>query len=202
MTLWISAIVSTRNHPDHAVPCAGSILSNTGDDFKLLVVDQSDDDATEQALAVHADDYGFLRYIRSSSRGASADAGLEQSTPIIAITDDHCRVSIDWPRQVSAFFEWESEAALVPGMVSIQDELKGEGCAADFKPHQRAYNHKLPPAHVGFGLSANMSARRFLLEQLRPFDPLLGSGSPIRAGEESDLSLRALTPLRIPGVNR
>jgi glycosyltransferase involved in cell wall biosynthesis len=85
------------------VPCAGSILSNVGDDFELLIVDQSEDNATEQALAAYAGDRRF-RYIRSSSRGASAarNVGVEQSTaPIIAFTDDDCRVSTDWLRQIA-----------------------------------------------------------------------------------------------------
>src|SRR3979411_1840417 len=154
MTLRISAVVPTRNRPDHAMPCAGSILSNPGDDFELLVVDQSDDDATEQALAVYAGDRRF-RYVRLSSRGlpAARNVGVEQGTaPIIAFTDDDCRVSTDWLQQISSLLEREPEAALVFGRVSIPDELKGKGFAADFEPHQRAYYHELPSPHVAWGI--------------------------------------------------
>jgi len=194
MTLRISAVVPTRNRPDDAAPCAGSILGNAGDDFELVMVDQSDDDATERALAVYAGDRRF-RYVRSSSRGASAarNVGVEQSTaPIIAFTDDDCRVSTDWLQQTSSLFEREPEAALVFGKVSIPDELKGKGFAAEFEPHQRAYYREFPPAHVTWGLGANMSARRSMFERLGTFDPLLGPGSPFRAGEEYDLAIRAL----------
>jgi glycosyltransferase involved in cell wall biosynthesis len=194
MTPRISAVVPTRNRPDHAVPCAGSILSSAGDGFELLIVDQSDDDATERALAVYAGDRR-LRYIRSSLRGASSarNVGVEQSTaPIIAFTDDDCRVSTDWLQQITTLFEREPDAALVFGKVSIPEELKGRGFAADFEPHQRAYYGELPPAHVPWGLSANMCARRSLFERLGAFDPLLGAGAPFRAGEESDLAIRAL----------
>jgi glycosyltransferase involved in cell wall biosynthesis len=194
MTLRISAVVPTRNRPDHAVPCAGSILSNAGDDFELLMIDQSDDDATERALVVYASDHRF-RYVRSSLRGASAarNVGVEQSTaPIIAFTDDDCRVSTDWLQQISSLYEREPDAALVFGKVSIPDELKGKGFAAEFEPHQRAYHHKFPPAHVAWGIGANMSSRRSMFERLGTFDPLLGPGSPFRAGEESDMAIRAL----------
>ena len=194
MTPRISAVVPTRNRPDHDAPCAGSILSNLGDDFELLIVDQSDDDASERALAVYAGDRRF-RYIRSSSRGASAarNVGVEQSkAPIIAFTDDDCRVSTDWLQQITTLFEQEPEAALVFGKVSIPDELKGKGFAAEFEPHQRVCYHEYPPAHVNWGLGANMSARRSLFERLGTFDPLLGPGSPFRAGEEFDLAIRAL----------
>ena len=37
-----------------------------------------------------------------------------------------------------------------------------------------------------------MSVRRSLFERLGTFDPLLGPGSPFRAGEESDLDIRAI----------
>jgi len=158
ITPRISAVVPTRNRPDHAVLCAGSILSNTGDVFELLIVDQSDDEATERALAVYAGDRRF-RYIRSSSRGLSAarNVGVEQSTaPIIAFTDDDCRVSTDWLQQITTLFEQEPEAALVFGKVSIPDELKGRGFAAEFEPGQRAYYHELPAVHVAWGLGANL----------------------------------------------
>jgi GT2 family glycosyltransferase len=194
MTPRISAVVPTRNRPDHAVPCAASILINAGDEFELLVVDQSDNDATECALAAYASDRRF-RYIRSSSRGASAarNVGIEQSTaPIIAFTDDDCRVSIDWLHQVRTLFDREPDAALVFGKVSIPEELKGMGFAAEFEPHQRAYYREFPPADVAWGLGANMIARRSLFERLGTFDPLLGPGSPFRAGEEYDLAIRAL----------
>lgn len=190
----ISAVVPTRNRPDHAVPCASSILSNAGDDFELLMIDQSDDSATERALAVYAGDRRF-RYVRSSLRGASAarNVGVEQSTaPIIAFTDDDCRVPTDWLQQIFSLFEREPDAALVFGKVSIPEELKGKGFAADFEPHQRAYQHKLPPAHVAWGIGANMSVRRSMFERLGMFDPLLGPGSPFRAGEEFDLAIRAI----------
>src|SRR5438552_4725595 len=115
MTPCISAVVPTRNRPDHAVPCVDAILANAGDDFELLVIDQSDDDATERALAVYHSDSRF-RYIRSPSRGASAarNVGIEQSrAPIVAFTDDDCRVATDWLKQITTLFAREPEAALV-----------------------------------------------------------------------------------------
>lgn len=45
---------------------------------------------------------------------------------------------------------------------------------------------------MAWRLGANMSARQSLVERLGAFDPLLGPGSPFRAGEEPDLAIRAL----------
>jgi glycosyltransferase involved in cell wall biosynthesis len=193
VTLRISAVVPTRNRPDHAAPCAASILNDTGDDFELLIVDQSDNDATEQALAAFAADRRF-RYVRSSTRGASAarNVGVEQSkAPTIAFTDDDCRASADWLQQIRILFEHDPETALVFGKVSIPDELKGSGFAAEFEPQQRVH-HGYPPADVAWGLGANMIVRRSLFERIGTFDPLLGPGTAFRAGEEFDLEIRAL----------
>ena len=194
MTPRISVVVPTRNRPDHAAPCAGSILDNAGDAYELLVIDQSDDDATEIALAAFNSDRRF-RYVRSSDRGASAarNAGIAQSTaPIIAFTDDDCRASADWIQQILALFEREPDAALVFGKVSIPKSLKGKGFAAEFDPSQRSYYQQMPPADAAWGLGANMIARRSLFAHVGTFDPLLGPGAPFRAGEECDLAIRAL----------
>ena len=190
----ISAIVPTRNRPDHAVLCAGSILSNAGEDFELLIVDQSDDGATERALAVYAGDRRF-RYIRSSSRGASAarNVGVEQSTgPIIAFTDDDCRVSTDWLQQVAKIFAADPAADILYGRVTIPKHLQGKGFAADFEPHRREYHGEFPAVDVQWGIGANMSVRRSLFERIGGFDVLLGPGAPFNAGEEFDLMIRAL----------
>jgi hypothetical protein len=79
MTPRISAVVPTRDRPDHAVPCAGSILSNVSDDFELLIVDQSEDDATEQALAVYAGDRSVRPFVPpwSPQRGGRAELGAD-----------------------------------------------------------------------------------------------------------------------------
>ena len=98
----------------------------------------------------------------------------------------------DWVERISTLFEREPEAALVFGKVSIPEELKGKGFAADFEPHQRAYHHHLPPAHVAWGLGANMSARRHMLERLDPSIRCWGLVRPSAAGEETDLAIRAL----------
>jgi hypothetical protein len=78
------------------------------------------------------------------------------------------------------------------GRVSIPEELRGKGFAADFEPHQREYSGCFPAAGDAWGIGANMSLRRTLVDRIGKFDPFLGPGAPFNAGEETDLAIRAL----------
>ncbi len=194
MTPRIAVVVPTRNRPDHADPCAQSILANPERDLEFILVDQSDDDSTERAVAVHRSDPRF-RYVRTPTRGASAarNAGIEVSVaPIIAFTDDDCRVAVDWIERIEEIFERDPTADILFGRVSIPEELRVRGHGAAFEPHEREYQSCLPAADVAWGIGANMSVRRRLFDRVGTFDPLLGPGAPFRAGEECDLMIRAL----------
>jgi len=190
----ISVVLATRHRPDQAGPCVASILANPGDHFELIVVDQSDDDATERALAAYAADQR-LRYVRSQTRGLSVsrNVGIEAArAPIIAFTDDDCRVSEDWIARIEAAFAASPEAAIVFGKVSLPAGALDRGYGAEFEPHRREYQHCFPPADVAWGIGANMAIRRRALGQIGSFDPLLGTGSDFGGGEDTDLAIRAI----------
>jgi glycosyltransferase involved in cell wall biosynthesis len=189
----ISVVVPTRNRPDHIEPCVSSILRSAGD-FELVVVDQSDDEASERALQPYTSDPRF-RLVRSERRGASNARNLgiaNTSCPLIAFTDDDCRVSQDWLSRMTDVFAEDEAVEIVFGRVSIPEHLQGKGFAADFEPHQRSYQGDFPPVDVAWGIGANMGVRRRLFERIGTFDLLLGPGAPFNAGEEFDLMIRAL----------
>lgn len=193
MLLPISVVVPTRNRPDHVVPCVATVLANPGD-FEFVVIDQSDSNATAEALRVFADDPRF-RLVRTSTRGASAARNLGvsgTSRPIVAFTDDDCRVAPDWLARILTVFDGDPAAGMVYGRVSVPEHLQGKGFAAEFAPHRREYQGEFPKADVPWGIGANMSVRRSLLQSIGGFDPLLGPGAPFNAGEEFDLMIRAL----------
>jgi glycosyltransferase involved in cell wall biosynthesis len=189
----LSVVVPTRNRPDHAGPCVASILANPGS-FELVLIDQSDTNATELAMQPYHCDPRF-RIVRTTTRGASNARNLgvsETSRPLIAFTDDDCRVAADWLQQVANIFAADPAADMLYGRVTIPAHLKGKGFAADFEPHRREYHGEFPAVDVPWGIGANMSVRRSLLERIGGFDVLLGPGAPFNAGEEFDLMIRAL----------
>jgi GT2 family glycosyltransferase len=190
----VSVVVPTRNRPDQIEACIMSIMANPGDDYEIVVSDQSKDDATERSLEAYASDPRF-RYVRTKTRGSSSsrNVGITSSrAPILAFTDDDCRVSFDWLANIRAIFARDTDVAAIFGKVSLPDGATDHGYAAEFEPHRREVQHDFPEAGSPWGISANMAIRRRVLEQVGLFDPVLGAGTDLFGGEDTDLTIRIL----------
>lgn len=191
----LSLVVATRNRPHEIGPCVETLRQNASDYLELLVVDQSDDDASERALRdVPAS--AKLRYLRTATRGLSKARNLAIESArgaLIAFTDDDCRVPADWARNVRRVFEQEPETDVIFGRVTIPPIASGIAHAASFEPYRRFIQRELPDVRMAWGIGANMSMRRSLVERIGPFDTQLGAGATFRAGEEVDFTIRALT---------
>jgi GT2 family glycosyltransferase len=194
-TTRISVVVPTRNRMADAAPCVRSVLANPGSSFELVVVDQSDNEATKQALAPFFDDPRF-RYVPSTTRGVSRSRNLgidSTSAPIVAFTDDDCRVPENWILSLEQVFTSNPDAAVVFGRVTVPANVDGNlRYAAKFDPVRREFQHSYPPADEPWGIGANMAFRRSVFGRVGKFDPLLGPGAKFPAAEEYDLAIRAL----------
>lgn len=171
-----------------------TILASAKPDFELLVVDQSTDGATREALACFAKD-ARLRHIATTTKGASRarNEGIRGSrAPLIAFTDDDCRVPHDWADAIADAFAEEPAMSALFGRVWVPAELLERGFVAQFDARSREYQGCYPRAGAPWGLSANMAVRRSVLDHVGAFDPLLGVGSTFHAGEEVDLTIRIL----------
>jgi GT2 family glycosyltransferase len=188
----ISIVVPTRNRPDHAVECARALLFCSGF-TEIVFVDQSDESATEKALQSIGD--ARLRVARSALRGAAngRNVGIDLSSgTVLAFTDDDCRVKPDWVARIADIFRNDPRAAVVCGRVRVPDSLRTSGFAIEFEPQTREWLHRFPPPDRDWGITANLAARRDVFNLVGRFDPLLGAGGPLLAGEEPDLLFRAL----------
>jgi GT2 family glycosyltransferase len=195
MTSEISVIVSTRNRADDVVACAKTILANRYPAFELVIVDQSNSTDRQRAEAEVGSDER-LRWIATATRGLSVSRNLAVAAaraPILAFTDDDCRVSETWIADTVAEFDADPELSLLFGKVVLRPEDRACGYAAEFEPEQR---HELrgalrePPS--AWGVGANMAIRRSVFDRLGVFDTALGAGADFFAGEELDFTLRAL----------
>ncbi len=190
----VAVIVSTRNRGDRIVPTIKSILSNDYPNFQIIVVDQSKDDATERALRPFLDN-ACVKYVRSAKEGLSAsrNVGIENTqSELIAITDDDCVLPTCWLNQLVKAFSIDHRIGLVFGNVLPADHDATEGFVPSHVCEASSLARGIREKHKVQGVGACMSVRRSLWHKLGGFDPMLGVGSPLRAGEETDLTIRAL----------
>jgi GT2 family glycosyltransferase len=188
----LSVVVPTRNRPDHAADCVRSLVACGGFD-ELLFIDQSDGPETADLVEQLEDER--IGCIRTDLRGATNGRylGIERSRgAIIAFTDDDCRVAPDWTARIREIFATDPDAAVVCGRVHVPDELAAEGFAMSFEPLVREWQGRFPPPDRDWGITANLSARRSVLDKVGRFDPYLGPGAPLLCGEEPDLLFRVL----------
>jgi glycosyltransferase involved in cell wall biosynthesis len=140
----VSLVIPTRNRADRVVTAVRAILASDTDSFEIIVVDQSEDDATRVAL-VQLRAVDMLRYVKAAGRGSAAarNVGIgEASAEIIGLTDDDCEVSADWIRKLTAAFEADGRIGAVFGNVipAAHDD------AAGFIPGPRARSPRPPSA--------------------------------------------------------
>ncbi|HEX4477330.1 MAG TPA: glycosyltransferase family A protein [Polyangiaceae bacterium] len=189
----IAIVIPTRNRGAQAAEAANAVLADPVD-MDLVVVDQSIDDSTVNALGPIRDPR--LRVVRSELRGASnaRNVGVAATTaPIIAFTDDDCRPAPGWASTMASTLEDHPEADLVFGRVHLPPKENDDDYAASFEPIARIQEGDVPLPDGDIGIGANFAIRRTILEKLGGFDPLLGPGAPFfRGAEETDLLIRAL----------
>jgi len=191
----ISVVVSTRNRDEHILPCVVSILENPGSDFEVVVIDQSPADASRLALSGLMSD-PRLRYVKSPTTGLSVSRNqgvAEARGAILAFTDDDCRVPTSWVADVRAVFDADAELAMLFGAVLLRREDQAKGFAAEFAPGEhREFQGRFPSMHLPWGIGANMAMRSDVFTRVGTFDSLLGAGAHFHAGEEIDLTIRAI----------
>jgi glycosyltransferase involved in cell wall biosynthesis len=191
----IAVVICTRNRGVQAAEAASAVLRNPGD-FELVIVDQSTNELSADALSALPAD-SRMRVIRSPLRGLSIARNMGVAAthaPIIAFTDDDCRPELGWVSAMLRIFQQEPGAAMVFGRVRLPANQEGVGYAASFEPDQRVLQDGVPLPSVALGIGANFGIRRAVYDRLGGFDPLLGAGAPHfgGGGEESDLLIRAL----------
>ena len=158
----------------------------------MFVVDQSDGDQTEAAIATLDD--ARLRFIRTESRGVTRTRNLGTELAqgdVIAFTDDDCRVAPDWIPALMRIFANDPEVAVVCGRIGVAEAVKDLGFTENFEPHEREWQGRYPP-FGDWGMAGNLAVRLDVLARVGKFDPMLGAGAPLRSGGEPDLLFRVL----------
>jgi glycosyltransferase involved in cell wall biosynthesis len=190
----VSALVCTRDRGRFVVDTVLSILANTHPNFELVVVDQSGDSETADALSPHFSD-PRLKYVKSSAagKGAALRIGLSEARgAVVAITDDDCIVPQYWLEKFEEIFAAHPNVAVAFCNVEAAEHDPTQGFVPDFV---RSSERLLTTAHDARfvrGLGAGIAVRRSMIEKIGGFDPLLGPGSRFPDCDDRDIAMRAL----------
>jgi GT2 family glycosyltransferase len=189
----VSAIVCTRGRAVQVERAARSLLDDDGN-IELIVVDQSDDEQTSDALHPLAAD-GRLRYVKSARRGkgAALNEGLDLARgQIVVLTDDDCIVPRGWVTAMARVLESQPRAAIAFCRVVPVPYDRGAGYVPAYEPTTSRTLRTVAAIRDGLGLGAAMAVRREFVHALGGVDESFGPGGRFPSADEWDLCLRAL----------
>lgn len=190
----VTAVIATRNRGPAIVLATESLLANDHPDLRVIVVDQSNDDSSERALAELRRD-PRLTYVRSDTKGVSRsrNEGLRLAeTDVVCFTDDDCEVPPSWLREMQRLFVTYPKviAAFCSVRPGPHDELSG------FIPTYECPGTRVIGRRTGKrtarGMGAGLALRRAEMLELGGFDEELGPGARFPACEDGDIIIRAL----------
>jgi len=198
--LHADIIVPTRGRGNLIEETLASIRASEHAAFTLWVIDQSDDDATECAVAPHEQADARIKYLRVKPRGSSAarnSGAALGDAPFIIFTDDDCRVEPAWLggmiRELTDAQTWAVFGRILPDMDEIIHDTQGmAGISLALKSSHVRKEFVGNRFNLGFGHGANMGFRRDAYNRLGGFDELLGVGARFRSWPERDFGYRIL----------
>jgi glycosyltransferase involved in cell wall biosynthesis len=190
----LTGLVCTRDRPESLVRAVRSLLAGDAEPFELIVIDQSDGYDSAQALAPFASD-PRLRYVRSPSRGqgAALNAGLELARgEVVACTDDDCEAPPGWVTAMARVLAEQPCVAIAFCNVIPAPHDLSAGYVPAYQRRRSRLVRRVAATCAGHGLSAGMAFRRDALVALGGFDDTLGPGARFPAGDDWDVTFRAL----------
>lgn len=189
----LSLVVCTHNRASQLQSCLQSIMNmEIPSGFELIVVDNGSTDNTEDIIRNFIESANFIvRMVHEPLRGLATarNSGWRGAKGnIISFTDDDCYVDRFFAYEVLAAFECNPLLGYVGGRVMLHDK-------SDLRVTIKESMERLvilPGTFVKTGalIGANLTFRRRALEQAGGFDALLGAGTSLSSGEDSEMVCR------------
>jgi glycosyltransferase involved in cell wall biosynthesis len=180
-------VVATVDRADQLSRLLDSLDVQTHSAFRVLLVDQNDDDRLDDVLAGHpALKLIRLRSARGLSRARNAALG-QLGADIVAFPDDDCVFAPDLLERVARELLTAPELDGITGRAVGTDGQSSPSWAADqgLLTRENLWNR---------AISFTIFLRRAVVERAGSFDERLGLGSdgPSSSGEETEYLVRAL----------
>lgn len=191
--LSVSVLICTRNRPESIGAAVASVLADPGT-TELIVIDQSDGEATADALAELCSDRR-LTYHRSTTRGVAAgrnEAARLSHGEVLAYTDDDCRVQPGWQAGFAEVFREYPRVGVTFGNVIAVEYSPAHGFVPDYVSSGTTLATTMREKCRRRGIGASMSVRRAAFDDIGGFDEALGPGGPFHACEDGDIAVRGI----------
>jgi glycosyltransferase involved in cell wall biosynthesis len=188
-------IVATRNRHQDLEKFVPTVLAQRDANFRLIVVDQSDDPEPNLEKLRSLADPRIVHVIqRAKGKSKALNLGLNHATqPLLAFTDDDCTLPADWLKRGAESFDTHPDAGIVFGSVVAAEHDWQRFFVPSLDITELRVVRGRPFRPLGpVGMGANMFVRRSVFERIGRFDEDLGPGGPLFTGEESELTYRAL----------
>ena len=196
-----SVVIPTRNGSCKIKRAMIALLKGTRVPDEIVILDQSDDDATQREVAnVQALPGGsIIRYVPTTRSGLCAhrnDAIREATGEFIASIDDDVAVDSQWAeRMLSEWVHvWKKEPVLISGRVLPDPEFESEALVKAIRLSEKRTVFKDKPQVSNVMVGAHFGASHEIFEKLEPFpfDERLGAGSRFRCADDGEFAYRVL----------
>lgn len=195
--LKVSVIIITKNRYKKIISCLDALLQNTYQDFKLIIVDQSNQKKSNKELKQKLSLFQNKIYLKQKQAGKSKGLNLaikNSFSPILAFTDDDCIPGVDWVENIVQSFKTKKNIVAVFGRTLPYQPTQNKNlhCPSTFNQLEPKLISQ-PCKHwknIGFG--NNMSWKKEFFTDFGLFKEWLGPGSIGSNAEDAEMTLRAL----------
>jgi glycosyltransferase involved in cell wall biosynthesis len=202
LTMKLAVIVCTRNRAYAILECLQSIqdaISSAGPvDAEIIVVDNGSTDETAAMVKHWAGRCPFpVQLLSEPMKGLSRarNRALRATrADLLAFTDDDCRLSKEYIRELLRHDAGDTDLVLRGGRVELGDPsdlpitINTCNTPVRWSLQENSARHDRLSGPIS---GCNMAMRRALVERLGPFDEKLGAGARIPSAEDADYNFRA-----------
>lgn len=196
----VSVLICTINREDNVLSTVRSVRACQYPNCEVLVLDQSDTDATRSALESSGELETLTRYFRLPFTGKARAlnfARTQAKGSLLLLTDDDCEVTPGWIRAMVDAFHSDSRIGCVYGDVCAGPYDDDQG----YIPVCPILNFSVArtlgdlilsamPNWRNFGIGASMAVRAEAVALVGGWDCCVGPGSKFGSGDDTELGAR------------